>query len=70
MGQRPQALPRQPARALAQSKERQDCDDDDDGADDVDDVVHEMSLMWFKNTCVKKNGPEPDVRFLAHPIKQ
>jgi putative NADPH-quinone reductase len=40
----PRALPGQPARALAQSKERQQCDDDDDGADDVDDVVHEMPL--------------------------
>jgi hypothetical protein len=29
---------------LAQSKERQECDDDDDCANDVDDVFHEMPL--------------------------
>ncbi|OGU21186.1 MAG: hypothetical protein A2580_07840 [Hydrogenophilales bacterium RIFOXYD1_FULL_62_11] len=54
----------QPARALAQSKERQDCDDDDDSTDDVDDVIHEIPLREFKN------GPEVDVRFFAHPPKQ
>ena len=30
--------------ALAQSKKRQDSDDDNDQADDIDDVVHELSF--------------------------
>jgi hypothetical protein len=36
--------------ALAQSKKRQDGDDDDDYADDVDDFVHELSFYVGKES--------------------
>jgi hypothetical protein len=35
---------------LAQPEKRQDSDDDDDQADDIDDVVHEITLREVKGS--------------------
>ena len=34
--------------ALAKPEKRQDHENDDDQADDIDDVVHEVTFVWVK----------------------
>ena len=42
--------------ALAQPEIRRDSDDDDDHADDVDNVVHEMTFRNYKRLCPMRMG--------------